>query len=96
MKENKRNNIRLSHYAGKILSYYKQNQPKEFKNLIKALSYTRQWVNFLINMYKLIEKYPGMQQVGTSLRFIRKNFNVIRKVLNENQKRVERINVKLF
>ena len=52
---------------------------------LKLLSFTKQWVNFLINVYKLVEEYPGIQQVGISMRNIRINLKLIHKVLEDNK-----------
>jgi len=74
----------IFHYIiiGKIIKHVKYMFASNWQNVLKEnkIIYSEEYLNFLIRLFNLFEKYKKLYKSSLSLYFFKKNFNIIKEI----------------
>ena len=81
--------LEIIYELGKILFQMKSRHQLNYAEIKFEVQYSKAWINFIIKIFKLIEKYPGFIQCGTPLHSLYQNIKILPDVLSEHKEEWE-------
>ena len=74
--------VSVAYYQGKIFKRFKEKE--KFIQIVNKLKINTSTIIFKINIFKLIEKHPGLLKPSVTLTFLKNYLKDIKKVCDKN------------
>ena len=83
--------VSVMYYQGEIFKRFKEKQ--KFLQMVSKLKIHKSAIIFKINIFKIIEKHPGLMKLSVTLNFLKNYLKDIKKICQENSSEFELVKV---